>query len=254
MMEPVPSMEKRYQIRPGDVDFQKKLKLSALFNYFQDVANLHVESLGIGIERLIQDFGVTWVLTRIRVDMERMPLLGEEIVVETWPQLPKRMEFDRDFLVRDASNHVLVRATSNWVIMDIRTREVKKPETIPIHYPFTPRERTIDCRLGRFKAFGTPEIAYDKVIGYSEIDLNEHLNNSRYIDIVMDCFSLEEHRQFSFKSLEISYLNESLPGDRLTLYRDATALRDGLFYIEGINQNANRSFKALVSVRPISQP
>jgi len=252
-MEPVPAMENRYKIGPVDVDFQKKLKLSTLFNYFQDVANLHVESLGIGIERLIRDFGVTWVLTRIRVDIDRMPQLGEEIVVETWPQLPKRMEFDRDFLVRDTSNHVLARAASNWIIMDIQTREIKKPETIPIHYPFTPRERAIDCRLGRFKAFGTPEIAYEKVIGYSDVDLNEHLNNSRYIDIIMDCFSLEEHRQFSFRSLEISYLNELLPGDKIILYKDTAALDDGLFYIEGINQDNVRSFKAQVSVRPLNQ-
>lgn len=252
-MEPVPAYAKHYQIGPADVDFQEKLKISVLFNYFQDVASLHVETLGTGIDRLIQEFGVTWVITRIRVDMDRMPQLGEDIVVETWPQIPKRVEFDRDFLVRDASNHVLARAASTWIIMDIHTREPKRSETIPSNYPFPPRDRALDCRLGRFKAPGTPEAVYQKVIGYSDIDFNGHLNNSKYIDFIMDCFSLEEHRQYAFKTLEISYMSESLPGDRITMYRDMTAFDNGLVYIEGINQRDLRTFKAQVTLQPLHQ-
>lgn len=248
-MDPVPVLEKRYQIGLGDIDFQKKLKISALFNFFQDIASHHAENLGVGIERLMKDFGVTWVLTRIRVDMERIPQLGEEIAIETWPQLPARMEFDRDFRVRDAAGRILAQAVSAWIIMDIRTRELKKPETIPTHYPFTPRDRAIDCRLGRFKASGTPEIAYEKVIGYSDVDFNGHLNNSKYIDFIMDCFSLDDHRRHNIGSLEISYMNEALPGDRLTLYKDTAASDAGLVYVEGVNQKDLKAFKAQVSVR-----
>lgn len=253
MAEPVPVYKKQYKIELGDIDFQKKLKISALFNYFQDIASLHAENLGVGIDSLINDYGVTWVLTRIRVDMERLPELGEDIIIETWPQHPGRLEFDRDFLVRDASGNVLARAASTWVIMDIAAREIKKTETIPTHYPYKPLSRAIECRLGRFRAFGAPEIAYQRVIGYSDVDINEHLNSSKYIDFIMDCFSLEEHRRYGIKSLEISYLNEALPGDRLTMYKDLTASRDGLVYIEGCSQDNTRVFKAQLSIRPASQ-
>ena len=125
MADPVPVYEKQYHVGLGDVDFQKKLKISALFNFFQDIASLHAEDLGVGIDRLMNGYGVTWVLTRIRVDINRMPHLGEDIIIETWPQLPKRLEFDRDFKVRDSSDNILALAASTWIILDIGTRELK---------------------------------------------------------------------------------------------------------------------------------
>ena len=237
MAGPVPVYKKEYQIGLGDIDFQKKLKISALFNFFQDIASLHAENLGIGIDSLISGYGVTWVLTRIRVDMERMPVLGENIIIETWPHPPGKLEFGRDFLVRDTSDIILARAVSTWVIMDISAREIKKTETITTNYPLSPKSRAIDCRLGRFKAFDTPEIAYQRVIGYSDVDINEHLNSSKYIDFIMDCFSLEEHRRLGVKSLEISYMNEALPGDTLTMYKDLSASASRIVYIEGCSQD-----------------
>jgi len=250
MSEPVRIYKKQYHIDLGDVDFQKRLKISSMFNYFQDIASLHVENLGVGIDTLINRYGVTWILTRMRVDIEKVPVLGEDILVETWPQIPKRVEFDRDFLIRDAAGNPVVRAASTWIILDVKTRELKKSDAIPSHYPFTPPERAIDCRLGRFKAHGTPEVAYEKVIGYSDVDFNEHLNNTKYIDFIMDCFSLDEHRRYDIKSLEIDYINEALPGDRLTLYRDLSAYREGIVYVEGLNQNDVRSFKSQLLIRP----
>jgi len=250
MTGPVPVYQKRYQVGLGDIDFRKKLKISALFNYFQDIASLHAENLGVGIDSLMNNHGVTWVLTRIRVDLERIPVLGEDLLIETWPQPPGKLEFDRDFLVRDASGNELARVVSTWVIMDIAAREIKKTETITRNYPFNPRGRAIDCRLGRFKAFSTPEVAYQRVIGYSDVDINEHLNSSKYIDFIMDCFSLEEHRRHDIRSLEISYLNEALSGDRLTMYKDLAASGSGLVYIEGCRQDNTRIFKAQLAIRP----
>lgn len=250
MAEPVQVYKKGYHIDWGDVDFRKKLKISSMFSFFQDVASLHAENLGVGIDFLIEEYGVTWVLTRIRADITRVPGLGEDIMVETWPQFPKRLEFDRDFLMRDSSGNILARAASTWIILDVRTRELKKPESIPYRYPFEALDRAIDCRLGRFRAFGTPEIAYEKLIGYSDVDFNEHLNNTKYIDFIMDCFTLDEHRRYDIRSLEISYLNETLPGEKLILYKDLAKYREGLVYVEGCNQDGVKSFKAQLTISP----
>ena len=122
MAGPVPVYKKEYQIGLGDIDFQKKLKISALFNFFQDIASLHAENLGIGIDSLISGYGVTWVLTRIRVDMERMRA-GREHHYRNMAHPPGKLEFGRDFLVRDTSDSILARAVSTWVIMDISARK-----------------------------------------------------------------------------------------------------------------------------------
>lgn len=237
--------KKNYHIDLRDVDFTKKLKLSTLFGYFQDVASLASENLGYGIETLNEKFGVAWVVTRIRVEITRMPIWDEEITIKTWPLEPGRLEFDRDYLVKDVNGNVIIRAVSKWVIMDIKERRLKRSEVIGIEYPEKITERAIEGRLVKLTGFGQLEEVYTKVIGYSDIDFNGHLNNSKYVDYMMDCFPVENHKNHSIQSIDITFNHEALPGDSITLYKDTSRLSENLIYIEGVNQtDKNVVFKS----------
>lgn len=235
-MEAVSIFRKKYHIDLCDVDFTKKVKLSSIFSYFQEIASMHVDNLGIGVTTIEEKHNIAWVLIRIRVDIIQYPRWKDEVIIETWPQLPRKLEFERDFIVRDLEGNIMIRAVSTWIILDIGSRELRKSELIAIEYPSIIEERAIDCRLGKLKAFGEPEIAYKKVIGYSDIDINGHLNNSKYVDFIMDCFSVENHKQYNVKSIQVSYINEALPGDTVMFCRDISALNSNIIYIEGINE------------------
>lgn len=248
-MEPLAVYKKNFTVGMRDVDFAGRLKLSALFGYFQEIANLHSANLGIGLDTIMNKFGVTWALVRIRVEITRYPVMNEEILLETWPQQPKSLEFTRDFLVRDRDGNVIVRAVSIWAIIDIHTRKLKRSRLIAVNYPPLREERALDCRLGKLKHFGQPEMVYKRTIAYSDVDVNEHLNNTKYVDFIMDCFSLESHKAHMVKAIEFNYIHEALPGDTIILYKDVTALADGLVYIEGLNERDQRvAFQSLMEI------
>jgi medium-chain acyl-[acyl-carrier-protein] hydrolase len=248
-MEPVSLFRKNYKIEISDADFNKHLKLSTLFSYFQEIGSMAVENLGMGIDLLQKKYGVAWVLLRMRVDVIRNPELNEEIIVETWQQLPQKIEFDRDYLVRDKNGEIIARAVSSWVIIDINTRKIKKSELIRVEFPENITERAIDCKLGKIKPSGNINIAYKKMIGYSDIDFNGHLNNAKYIDYIMDCFPVENHVKYGITSLEINYTNEALPGDSIIFYKDISELDANLIYIEGMNEKDHKIvFKSQVVI------
>ena len=249
-MESVSSLFKQnYHVDLRDVDFAKKLRLSTLFSYFQDIASLAAENLGCGIGTLEKTFGVAWILTRIRVDIIRFPVWDEDITIETWPLEPSKIEFDRDFFVKDAEGNIIIRAVSKWVIMDIKERKLKRSDAIGIRYPENRTERAIEGKLGKLKDFGNLEMAYNKVIGYSDIDFNGHLNNSKYVDYIMDCLSFEEHKNHSIRTIDLNFIQEALPGDTLTLNKDMTKREEHLVYFEGVNQTNNaKVFKALINI------
>ncbi|MUK89000.1 acyl-ACP thioesterase [Ornithinibacillus sp. L9] len=241
--------KKNYHIDLSDVDFTKSLRASTLLSYFQDVASLAAENLGAGIETLEETYGVAWVLMRIRVEIIRNPKLDEEIIIETWPQEPKKLEFERDFIVRDQEGNIIIRAVSAWVIMDVKERKLKRSSFISLTYPNVVEKRALDDPLGKLKSAGQLEGAYQKVIGYSDVDFNGHLNNSKYVDYMMDCFNLEDHRKYNVKSIEVNFTNEALPGETITLFKDTSQVDSNVVYIEGKNEKDEKIvFRAKVEI------
>jgi medium-chain acyl-[acyl-carrier-protein] hydrolase len=241
--------KKPYTIALSDIDFKKQLKLSKLFEFLQDTSSDASEQLGLGINTLEQEFKVAWVLIRIRVDCLRIPNWNETITIKTWPISPKTLEFERDFLVYDEQGEVIIKAVTSWVIIDLESRKIKKTSLINPVYPQEIHTRAISCTLGKFKAVGPLVENYKKVIGYSDIDLNGHLNNSRYIDYMMDCFSMDAHQKASVQSIEVSFLNEAMPGDTLTLLTDLSQLDEQIIIIEGFNETSKKAvFKAKVEI------
>jgi len=246
LMEPVPLYTKKYKVDTRDIDFTGRMKLSSIFLYFQDIAGEHAENLGMG-RAVMEDKGVIWVLVRARVDIIRYPHWKEEITIETWPQEPNRLEFMRDFLIRDSKGEILVKAVSTWVIIDEKTRKLRKTESIFRGYPPTIKERAIYCKLGRLKPNGKLDKVYAREVRYSDIDQNEHLNNAKYVDFIMDAFTIDEHRKYFVKSIEIDYSNEALPGDTISFFRDMSQIDENIIYMEGINEDSGEiNFKAKI--------
>lgn len=242
-----------YVVGYSDVDFMKELKLSTLFNYFQDTASKAVEHLGIGVDVLTDRYSVAWVLLRMRVEIGRIPTFSETVTVETWPHPPGKLEFRRDYRVKDADGNTIILATSSWAIIDVHTRELKKSELIRELYQFPEltNENSLDHKFTKLKPFGQLDVVYRKVIGYSDVDFIGHINNTRYIDYIMDCFPVESHRQYSVKAIEVNYIKEAFPGDSLVMYRDVSALDSNMVYIEGENETDGKpGFKAQVEIAP----
>lgn len=240
---------KEYHIDWGDIDLKKELKLSTLFSLFQDASSEASEKLGFSIDRLENEFGLAWVLMKMRVDLIRSPKHGEVITMETWPLDPARLSFDRDFLVKDSNGEIIIKAISTWVIMDLEERKIDRYNRAGINYPTSSQDRAIDAKLKRLKAKKPLETAYKKMIGYSDIDFNGHLNNAKYIDYIMDCFDVSEHKKFKIDSLEVHFTNEAFPGEEISLQKDTSDAATSGLYIEGIKDETKEPvFKAKVMV------
>ncbi|MDD2431681.1 MAG: thioesterase [Firmicutes bacterium] len=245
--------KKNYHVDLIDVDFNNRLKLSALFGYLQDVASLHSESLSMGFCEMTQKYNKTWVLMRARLEISRIPRLNEEISIETWPQTPKKLDVERDFLVRDKNQNIIAKASSIWVVLDLKTRRLSKLDFIAKDFPEIISDRALSNKLGKLSAFGDLKSVYKKVVGYSDIDVNGHLNNTKYVDYIMDCFPIDTHKRYIVKALELNFITEALCGDTIQLLRDISDLDSNLVYIEGTNYETNKEvFRSQIEIEPLN--
>ena len=117
------------RIQTCHCDLTGQWRPSAILEAMQETAGVHSELLGVGRNALIQK-GVVWVLTRLEVVMDRYPKIAETISIETFPMPVRRWFFPRYFIFRDASGAEIGRAGSLWVLLDIHTRKMTKPDLI----------------------------------------------------------------------------------------------------------------------------
>ncbi|MDR2611061.1 MAG: hypothetical protein LBC58_06350 [Clostridiales Family XIII bacterium] len=226
-MKPVGRYKTAYTIPNRDVDFMKRLRPGAMFGYFQDIASLHSENIGTGVARLANDFGVAWVLMRMRVDILRTPMLYEEITLATWPMVDSRILYDRDFTLADASGEVIVRGSSAWILMDLEKREIVKEKLFDYLTADFPSERALTEKPGRVRMPSSGKKIFDRSVTYSDTDYNGHMNNTKYIDVMMDSIGMDTLRESTPASIEVNYSREIRPGETLTLYKDDSLFETG---------------------------
>lgn len=207
--------EKSYELRVSDFDKNDDLKPTAIMDAFQSVADLHAKRLGIGYRDLLQSDCV-WMLVRARFDVIKRINYGEtQVVVKTWPHVAGKVDYDRDYKIESSSGETLVKATSKWCVVNMKTRRIALGKA---QYPLTEfyPERSYDFDLKKLPDFNLDGASlFEGYAGESTLDHNGHVNNVRYFEFITDAIPLEKGE--FVRSVEINYINEMQVG-KYSLY------------------------------------
>ena len=217
-------------LRSKDVDMFRRLRLSRLFELFQEASIRHTEQLGMGREKTL-DKGVLWVLLMQRAELRRMPEYDEEILIRSWPGRNMHLLFPRYYAVDASDGSPLIRASAIWGLVDAGSRKLAFPERygIVIDGVETGEEISLPRTLPKTGEAETDCLQRDFTVPYSFVDLNGHMNNTRYFDLAEDCVgAAAEGRVLS--SIQTEYSNEARFGETLHLrwqWKDGTASVSG---------------------------
>jgi len=207
--------KEKFEIKSYNVDFQQKLKPSALMQFFQEVASNHAAELGGGYDVLIAR-ELFWALSRLNVEIYRMPGWGESILIETWPCGFEGLFFRRDFIVFDTNDQVIIRGVSAWLLVTVSTLRPQRPSQLGIELPINKGKKALD-RFPERIITQTDVVAFNKKVAYNEIDQNLHVNNTRYLDWATDCFQLEHYQNYNLSGISLEFLSETHWGDEIEL-------------------------------------
>lgn len=198
-------------------DEDDHLTIWGLARLFQDAAEDHSKSYGVGYDGLIVQ-NRAWILTRVYYNILRYPMAGEKLTVRTWPKPDNGLIAPRDSQLIDSNGMVCASCTSNWVILNMESRRV--------------------CRLGEIiKPFeketenATSVVKFDKMlldddlslvkhidVPYSSIDHTHHVNNAEYMKWICDaipdiCKSHSDEHRREISSFDINYVKETKYND-----------------------------------------
>lgn len=198
-------------LRSKDVDLHRRLRTSRLFELLQEASIRHTEELGMGRDKTL-DKGILWMVGLQRAEIRRMPVYDEQIVLKSWPGKTMHLFFPRYYQLETAAGEPLLKASALWTLVDEKTRKVVFPEKYgvviegevtgeEISLPASPRKLETD----RAEPFRVP---------YSYVDLNGHMNNTRYFDLAEDCIPASRNGR-PLRLVQTEYVSEARIGDEL---------------------------------------
>ena len=204
-----------YRIEPQDVDFTLRASASSIINYMLNVAGLDAHNKGFGVD-VLQDKSVTWVLSRLAVDIELQPRQYDNVAIDTWVNDFNRLSSTRNFRMRLDDKH-LASGVSQWCMLNMETRQVVDMSLLKDVYTRAmvdqPSPITAPMRLRATE----PQATMSRPVVYSDIDFNRHVNTLRYIDLIFDMLPLEAIEQNGGMRLDFNFLAEARYGDILSV-------------------------------------
>ena len=226
-------------------DCYGRCKPSFLLRFSQDAATSHCALLGVDWDTMAAK-GYFWAVIRQRMEITRLPKSGETITVKTWPMPTSRVAYPRATAGFDAAGNELFKVISLWVIMDTQTRAMIRPDKSGVDVLGT----TFGTELPAPGGLNFKELAEttQRTVGFTELDINGHMNNTRYLDWLCDLLPSGFHKEHPIKAVTVCYLSEALEGQQVALRWELTdALKvDGSVAETDANTGHTKIFAAQV--------
>ena len=214
-MEPLYSQN--FEITDHFVDCFGRMTPASILLLIQEVAGKHCVALSVDYETLARR-GMFWAVTRHRVQIERLPRLGETIRVETWPMPTTKVAYPRSVVAYDAAGNECFRAISLWVLMNLDTRSMILPGKSGISVIGS--LRGLELPSPGSLALMDHTQTRQRQVCFTDLDRNGHMNNTRYLDWVSDLLPSAFHQGHEVKEFTICYHAEAREGQVLGLSWD----------------------------------
>ena len=211
---------------PFHCDFSHHLFMGHLGNHMLNAADFHSRDRGFGMD-FLNSIKKTWVLSRLAIEMDEMPLQYDKFYVETWVESAMRYFTQRNFrVVSEEGTKVYGYGRSIWAMIDTETRQPTNIFDIDngaiVNWVEKDKENPIS-KLTRVQMDDKAELVRSIDTYYNDVDINGHINSVKYIEHVLDLFPIMWYKEHPLKRFDIAYVAEAHQGDRLNFYQEQDA-------------------------------
>lgn len=180
-----------YLVHYYEADSARRLTLSALVQYFEDIAILHSAKQGYDLE-YFDAHHCGWMLLKWDISIASLPTFGQRVTVGTRVHAMKRFLADREFVMTSADGTVLVEGRSNWLLVDTdRRRPLRVSEEQCRAFNVSAASEADFISIEDVPSLSEAELSGDYfrrsvLAGNTDIDTNRHVNNVSYLNWALD--------------------------------------------------------------------
>jgi len=235
-----------FRVNAYECDAENRMTPGAILRRAQQIAADHSASVGETPE-VHEKTHSAFLLAKMAMELRAPIRAGMRIAIETIASAQQKSVFYRCTTLTDtATGEVLCAIDSRWVLVNTQTRHIlrRPPEGFPVPYGEPP---AFELPLDMVRAEGVP--VAEETAAYTRCDVNHHLNNTFYADIILDHTPLERLACAAPARLVILYHHEIPMGTSFTLSRAGTG--EDTWYFRGQeNAEGKTCFEASLTLRP----
>ena len=215
-----------YQMKmkiPFDMaDMNGHIKLPDVILLSLQVSGMQSIELGVSDKTILEDYNLVWIITDYDIEVARLPHFAEEITIETEALSYNRLFCYRRFTIYDEAGQELIHMMATFVLMDRDSRKVHavEPEIV------VPYQSDFDKKLIRGPRYESLEelVSKDYHVRFYDLDMNGHVNNSKYLDWIFEVMGADFLTQYIPKKINLKYVKEVRPGGVITSAVERTGL------------------------------
>jgi medium-chain acyl-[acyl-carrier-protein] hydrolase len=193
------------------------LKYSELCNILQLAAADHAELGGISFTDM-QAAHQAWVLSRMRVEVKRLPKWREKIRLSTWIISLENSRSVRAIEIYSGQEKI-VGCETFWSVFNTSTR---RPEYLALpheHFELYAGKHSTEARVKKIDITGTGQPIEIRSVKVSDLDIVNHVNNVRYLEWCLDLVQPEIVLENKITAMDMNFARELLLGDEIEISR-----------------------------------
>jgi acyl-ACP thioesterase len=238
-----------FQVKVHEVDVNDTISPYYFLAQIQEAAIQHAAMLGLDAKKL-RDSLLLWVLTRLRVTIFRYPKALEKGRVVTWVSRTGSIQAIREFTVENTLGQELAKAVSSWMVLDWETRRPKGLKWLPGPLPTVLKNSLPYPRMPIPLPKKPTKEAHHRVI-YSDLDVNDHVNNLKYLAWIFDLFPVDCYKKGAINQIDVQFLKEARFDQELTISLEEDPIEGHTVTIVPYQAKAKETFlKAWLKFRP----
>lgn len=226
--------ERNYFVHYYETDINKKLSVSGLMKYFEDIALLQSENVGLGLNYYELN-NVAWLLFKWDIRIHNMPSYKDTIKVITQPFGFKRYYAYRKFEVLNENGEILVEADSIWLLVNTKARRpIQIIEDMYKGYGLSTQDDFIPD-INKMEEVTRIDFEKEFKVNQSDIDMNDHVNNVKYIEWAIETLPVDLFRNKCLTRLKVFYKKETVYGKIIRSLAEVKDSNDKLICFQKIS-------------------
>lgn len=213
--------EQKFYIYSYLVDDKQFLTLSYLMCFLQEAAWAHSNNVNVGWS-FLQSKNMFWALTKFYLHIERLPKWEEEIFVKTWAKPVELIIHPRDFEVFDSNGNSIIKASSEWVILD-RTNFRPQKHVFDDEDRMIASIHAIETKIPKVQKLDLNDASVFNKVLHSDIDMNQHVNNTRYLTWAIDEYDPQFVQNHNIKTCVINFVSQATIGEKYAIKKTEIA-------------------------------